>query len=173
LPSVYSTIFAWSQQTSPTTQCIWMECAVCLMEFAGGDELHMLPLCAHASTPTASPWRPRQLLEEALVVPRFLLPLVLLCQVVPFRGVGGGARSGFCRYPVHQVPPLTSSRSRQKARHANHMRERVINLSMNRTARAAPGPPRALRLRLPLPSPGQLRGRHVCLEGPTVCVLLK
>jgi hypothetical protein len=37
----------------------------------------------------------------------------------------------------------------------------------------SPGLPRVLRLQLPLPSPGQLRGRHVPLEGPTVCVLLK
>jgi hypothetical protein len=39
--------------------------------------------------------------------------------------------------------------------------------------RAAPGSPRVLRLQLPLPSPGQPRGRHVPLEGPTVYVLLK
>jgi hypothetical protein len=38
---------------------------------------------------------------------------------------------------------------------------------------AAPGPPRVLRPQLPLPSPGQLRGRHVCPGGPTVDVLLK
>jgi hypothetical protein len=176
-----------------------------------------------------------------------------------------GGPGGHCRYPEDQVPPRTSSRSRQKARQANHTHPRVVNLSMNRTARgssraaacpaapapaaqpgaalgpplaqrlqlplpssgqlrgchvpsgsssrcpargssgghhvpsgsssrcpargsseaamcpvapapaaqpgAAPGPPRALQLRLPLPSPGQLQGRHVCLEGPTVCVL--
>jgi hypothetical protein len=54
--------------------------------------------------------------------------------------------------------------------------------------RWAPGPPRALRLQLPLPSPRQLRGRHVscgsssrcpargrhvCPRGPTVGELLK
>jgi hypothetical protein len=38
---------------------------------------------------------------------------------------------------------------------------------------AAPGLPRVLRLQLPLSSSGQLRGRHVPLEGPTVYVLLK
>jgi hypothetical protein len=38
---------------------------------------------------------------------------------------------------------------------------------------AALGPPRVLRLQLPLPSSRQLRGRHVPLEGPTVYVLLK
>jgi hypothetical protein len=38
---------------------------------------------------------------------------------------------------------------------------------------AAPRPPRVLRLQLPLPSLEQLRGHHVCLEGPTVYVLLK
>jgi hypothetical protein len=37
----------------------------------------------------------------------------------------------------------------------------------------APRPPRTLWLQLPLPSPGQLRSHHVCLKGPTVCVLLK
>jgi hypothetical protein len=103
-----------------------------------------------------------------------------------------GGPGGHCRYPADQLPPRTSSRSRQKARHANHTLPHVHNLSMNHTARgssgaaacpaapapaaqpgAALGPPRVLRLRLPLPSPGQLRGRHVCLEGPTVYVLLK
>jgi hypothetical protein len=67
-----------------------------------------------------------------------------------------------CRYPADQIPPRTSSRSRQKVRHANHMLPRVHNLSMNRIAQggsraatcpaalapaaqpgAAPGPPRA------------------------------
>jgi hypothetical protein len=57
---------------------------------------------------------------------------------------------------------------------------RVVNLSMNRTARGsfgaamcpadpapaaqpevAPGPPRVRQTQLPLPGPGQLRGRHV------------
>jgi hypothetical protein len=65
-----------------------------------------------------------------------------------------GGPGDHCRYPEDQVPPRTSSRSRQKARHANHTFPRVINLSMNHTA---PGPPRVLRLQLPLPSPGQLR----------------
>jgi hypothetical protein len=87
---------------------------------------------------------------------------------------------GICRYPEDQVPPRTSSRSRQKARHANHTPLRVVNLSMNCMAQAssgtatcpadpapaarpgaAPGPPRVLRTQLPLTSPGQLRGRHV------------
>jgi hypothetical protein len=86
----------------------------------------------------------------------------------------------FCRYPGDQVPPRTSSRSRQKARHANHTPLRVICLGVNRMAqassgaatcpaasapaarpRAAPGPPRVLRHQLPLLGPGQLRGRHV------------
>jgi hypothetical protein len=84
----------------------------------------------------------------------------------------GGLR-GHCRYPADQVPPRTSSRTRQKARHANHMLPRVIKFSMNRTARgssgattchAAPAPaaqpgvaprsPRVLRLQLPLPAQG-------------------
>jgi hypothetical protein len=87
---------------------------------------------------------------------------------------------GRCRYPEDQVPPRTGFRSRQKARHANHTPLRVVNLSINRTAwgssgaamcpaalapaaqpGAAPGPPRVLWPQLPLPSPGQLRGRHV------------
>jgi hypothetical protein len=38
---------------------------------------------------------------------------------------------------------------------------------------ASLGPPRVLRPQLPLPSPGQLRDRHVCPGGPTVSVLLK
>jgi hypothetical protein len=105
-----------------------------------------------------------------------------------------------CRYPEDQVPPRTSFRSRQKVRHVNHTLLRVINVSMNRTARgssgtatcpadpaatcpadpapaaqpgAAPGPPCVLRPQLPLPSSGQLRGRHVCPGGPTVGEPLK
>jgi hypothetical protein len=88
--------------------------------------------------------------------------------------------SADCRYLEDQVPPRTSSRSRQKARHANHTPLRVVNLSMNCMAqassrtvtcptdsapaaqpRAAPGPPRVLRPQLPLPSLGQLRGCHM------------
>jgi hypothetical protein len=99
----------------------------------------------------------------------------------------GGTR-GHCRYPEDQVPPRTTSRSRQKVRHANHMPLRVVNLSMNRTARGssgaatcpvdpapvaqhrvAPGPPRVLRTQLPLPSPGQLRGRHVSCGPSSRC----
>jgi hypothetical protein len=38
---------------------------------------------------------------------------------------------------------------------------------------AAPGPPRVLRPQLPLPGPGQLRGRRVCPGSPAVGVLLK
>jgi hypothetical protein len=91
----------------------------------------------------------------------------------------GGPR-GHCRYPEGRVPPRTSSRSGQKARHANHMPLSVVNLSMNRVAQAssgtamcpadpapaarpgaALGPPRVLRPQLPLPSLGQLQGRHV------------
>jgi hypothetical protein len=75
-----------------------------------------------------------------------------------------GGPGGHCRYPEDQVPPRTSSRSRQKARHANHTPLRVVNLSMNCMAQAssgtatcpadpapaarpgaAPGPPRVLR----------------------------
>jgi hypothetical protein len=92
------------------------------------------------------------------------------------------------RYPEDQVPLCTSSRSRQKARHANHTPLRVVNLGMNRMAqvssgattcpadsaptarpRAAPGPPRVLRPQLPLPSPGQHRGRHVSCGLSTRC----
>jgi hypothetical protein len=93
-----------------------------------------------------------------------------------------------CRYPADQVPLRTSSRSKQKVRHANHALPRVINLSMNRTAwgssgvtacpaapapaaqpRAALGSPRVLRLQLPLPGPGQLRGRHVSCGSSSHC----
>jgi hypothetical protein len=93
-----------------------------------------------------------------------------------------------CRYPADQVPPRTSSRSKQKARHANHMLPRVINLSMNHTARgssrvavcpaapapvvqpgAAPGSSRVLRLQLPLPVPGQLRSRHMSCGSSSRC----
>jgi hypothetical protein len=95
-----------------------------------------------------------------------------------------GGPGGHCRYPKDQVPPRTSSRSR----HANHTPLRVVNLSMNRTARgssrattcpaalapaaqpgAAPGPPRVLHPQLPLPSPGQLRGRHVSCGPSSRC----
>jgi hypothetical protein len=44
-----------------------------------------------------------------------------------------------CHYPADQVPPRTSSRSRQKARHANHTLPRVHNLSMNRIAQGSSG----------------------------------
>jgi hypothetical protein len=44
-----------------------------------------------------------------------------------------------CRYPADQVPPCTSSRSRQNARHANHTLPRVHNLTMNRIARGSSG----------------------------------
>jgi hypothetical protein len=93
-----------------------------------------------------------------------------------------------CRYPADQVPSRTSSRSRQKARHANHTLPRLHNLSMNHTARgssgaatcpaapapaaqpgAAPGPPRVQRLQLPLPSLGQLWGRHVSCASSSRC----
>jgi hypothetical protein len=87
-----------------------------------------------------------------------------------------GGPGGHCRYPEDRVPPRTSSRSRQKVRHANHTPLSVVNLSMNRVAQAssgtatcpadpapaarpgaAPGPPRVLRTQLPLPGPGPLR----------------
>jgi hypothetical protein len=79
----------------------------------------------------------------------------------------------WCRYPADQVPPRTSSRLRQKERHANHTLPRVHNLSMNCIAQGSSGaatcpaapapaaqpgaasrPSRALWLQLPLPSPG-------------------
>jgi hypothetical protein len=44
-----------------------------------------------------------------------------------------------CRYPEGQVPPHTSSRSGQKARHANHTHLSVVNLSMNHVAQASSG----------------------------------
>jgi hypothetical protein len=95
----------------------------------------------------------------------------------------------YCRYPADpQVPPRTSFRSRQKMRHANHTLPRVHNLSMNRMTQgsseaamchaapapaaqpgAAPGPPHVMRLQLPLPSPGQLRGRHVSYGSSSRC----
>jgi hypothetical protein len=100
-----------------------------------------------------------------------------------------GGPGGHCRYPEDQVPPHTSSRSKQKVKHANHTPLRVVNLSMNRPARgssgaatcpvgpapiarpgAAPGPPRVLRHQLPLPSPGQLRGRHVSYGTSSRCL---
>jgi hypothetical protein len=96
------------------------------------------------------------------------------------RYLSRGGPGGHCRYPGDQVPPRTSSRTRQKARHANHMPLRVVNLGVNRMAQAssgvatcpaasapaarpgaAPGPPRVLWPQLPLPGPGQLQGRHV------------
>jgi hypothetical protein len=99
-----------------------------------------------------------------------------------------GGPGGHCRYPEDQVPLRTSSSSKQKAGHANHMPPSVVNLSMNRTARgssraatchaapapaaqpgAAPGPPCVLRTQLPLPSPGQLRGRHVPCSSSSRC----
>jgi hypothetical protein len=77
------------------------------------------------------------------------------------RGPWPQASLPHCRYPEDQVPPRTSSRSRQKVGHTNHTPPSVVNLSMNRTARgsfgaatcpaapapaaqpgAAPGPPR-------------------------------
>jgi hypothetical protein len=73
-------------------------------------------------------------------------------------------------------------------RHVNHTLLRVVNLSMNRTARgsigaatchaasapavqpgAAPGPPRVLRSQLPLPGPRQLWGRHVSCGPSSRC----
>jgi hypothetical protein len=93
-----------------------------------------------------------------------------------------------CWYPEDQVPPRTSSRSRQKAGHANHTPPSMVNLSMNRTAcgsskaatcpatpapaaqpGAAPGPPRVLRTQLLLPSLGQLWGRHVPCGSSSRC----
>jgi hypothetical protein len=50
-----------------------------------------------------------------------------------------GGPGGHCRYPEDQVPPHTSSRSRQKARHANHTPLCVVNLNMNRMAQASSG----------------------------------
>jgi hypothetical protein len=53
--------------------------------------------------------------------------------------VSRGGPRGYCRYPEDQVPPCTSSRSRRNVRHANHTPPRVVNLSMNRTARGSSG----------------------------------
>jgi hypothetical protein len=96
------------------------------------------------------------------------------------RYLSRGGPGGHCRYPGDQIPPRTSSRSRQKARRANHTPLRVVNLGVNHMAQAssgaatcpvasapaarlgaATGPPRVLRQQLPLPGSGQLRGRHV------------
>jgi hypothetical protein len=95
---------------------------------------------------------------------------------------------GVCRYPEDQIPPRTSSRSRQKVRRTNHTLPRVHNLSMSRVDQgssgattcpaalapaaqpgAALGPPRVPRLQLPLPSPGQLQGRHVSCGSSSRC----
>jgi hypothetical protein len=48
-----------------------------------------------------------------------------------------GFNNGVCRHPADQVPPRTSSRSRQKVRHVNHMLPRVHNLNMNRIAQGS------------------------------------
>jgi hypothetical protein len=101
------------------------------------------------------------------------------------RYLSQGGLGGHCRYPEDRVPPRTSSRSGQKVRHANHTPLSVVNPSMNRVAQAssgtatcpadpaptarpgaAPRPPRVLRTQLPLPDPGQPRGRHVS-RGPS------
>jgi hypothetical protein len=104
------------------------------------------------------------------------------------RYLSRGGPGGHCRYPEDRVPPRTSSRSRQKARHADHTPLRVVNLSTSCPARgssgaatcpaapaptarlrAAPGPPRVLQPQLPLPGPGQLQGRHVSCGTSSRC----
>jgi hypothetical protein len=96
------------------------------------------------------------------------------------RYLSRGGSGGHCQHPGDQVLLRTSSRSRQKARHANHTPLCVVSLGVNRMAQAssgaatcptasapaawlrpAPGPPRVLRPQPPLPDPGQLQGRHV------------
>jgi hypothetical protein len=71
--------------------------------------------------------------------------------------------SALPRVPRLQLPLLNPGQLR--GRHVS------CGSSSRCPARAAPGPPRVPLLQLP--SPGQLRDRHVPLEGPTVYVLLK
>jgi hypothetical protein len=53
-------------------------------------------------------------------------------------------------------------------RHVNHTPPRVVNLSMNRTVWGSSGAATCSAAPAPLPSPGQLRGRHVSC-GPSSC----
>jgi hypothetical protein len=63
-----------------------------------------------------------------------------------------------CRYPGDQVPPRTSFRSRQKARHANHMPLRVVNLGVNRMAQAISGAATCHVASAPAAQPGAAPG---------------
>jgi hypothetical protein len=74
------------------------------------------------------------------------------------RRLSRGGPGGHCRYPADQVPPRTSSRSKQKARHANHVLPRVINLSMNRTARGSSGVTACPAAPTPAAQPGAAPG---------------
>jgi hypothetical protein len=94
-----------------------------------------------------------------------------------------------CRYPEDRVPPHTNSKLRQGAGrvstryHAScsfgpclpaevGSRAATCPAALAPTAQpgAAPGLPRVLRLQLPLPSPGQLWGRHVPCGSSSRCL---
>jgi hypothetical protein len=87
------------------------------------------------------------------------------------RYLSQGGPGGHCRYPEDWVPPRTSSRSRQKA--SSGTATCPADPAPAARPGAAPAPPHVLRPQLPLPSPGQLRGRRVCPGSPAVGVLLK
>jgi hypothetical protein len=93
-----------------------------------------------------------------------------------------------CRYPEDRVPPYISSKSRQGAgRVCTRFHVSCSSgprlpaevgfgaatcpaaLAPTAQSKAAPGPPRVMRLQLPLPSPRQLRGRHVSCGSSSRC----
>jgi hypothetical protein len=69
-----------------------------------------------------------------------------------------GGPGGHCRYPGDQVPPRTSSRSRQKARRANHTPLRVVNLGVNHMAQASSGAATCPAASAPAARPGAAPG---------------
>jgi hypothetical protein len=64
------------------------------------------------------------------------------------RYLSQGGPGGHCRYPEDRVPRVQAP---------------------GQDRRPAPGPPRVLRTQLPLPGPGQLRGRHVSCGPSSRC----
>jgi hypothetical protein len=88
-----------------------------------------------------------------------------------------------CRYREDQVPPHTSSKSRQgagrismcchascPARGSSGAATCPVGPAPAVRPGAAPGPPRVLRAQLPLSGPGQLRGRHVSCGTSSRCL---